>query len=72
MSDPGEGGANGNGLLDVEKSAANFGFGDGGHNIGKNLGRGEDGAIVINFFPNHGDAYPMSLLLMGSYVADDA
>ena len=45
MSDPGEGGANGNDLLDVEKSAANFGFGDGGHNIGKNLGKGEDGAI---------------------------
>ena len=49
MSDPGEGGANGNDLLDVEKSAANFGFGDGGHNIGKNLGKGEDGAIDGGF-----------------------
>ena len=45
MSEIGEGDAHGNGLLDVEKSGANFGFGGGGHDIGNNLGKGEDGAI---------------------------
>ena len=41
----GEGGANGNVLFAVEKSSTNFGFGGGGRDIGKNLGKGEDGAI---------------------------
>ena len=49
MSKLGEGGANGNGLLAVDKSGANFGFGGGGHDIGKNLGKGEDGAIDGGF-----------------------
>ena len=45
MSELVEGGANGNDLLAVEKSGANFGFGGGSHDIGNNLGKGEDGTI---------------------------
>ena len=40
MSDLGEGGANGNGLLALEKSGSSFVFNGGGHDIGKNLGKG--------------------------------
>ena len=35
VSDLDEGGVNGNGLLAVEKSGANLGFGGGGHDTGK-------------------------------------
>ena len=49
MSKIGKGGANGNSLLANEKSGANFGFGGGSHDIGKNLGKGEDGAIDDGF-----------------------
>ena len=49
VSELGEGGVNGNGLLDIEKSGSNFGFGGRGHDIGKNLGKGEDGAIDGGF-----------------------
>ena len=45
MSKLSKGSANWNGLLAVEKSWSNFGFGGGGHDIEKNLGKGEDGAI---------------------------
>ena len=34
--------ANENGLLAVEKSGANFGFGGRGHDIGNNFVKGED------------------------------
>ena len=44
VSELNKGGANGNGLLAVENSGSNFGFGGGGHDIGKNLGNGEDGS----------------------------
>ena len=49
VSDIGEGGANGNGLLAVDKSGSNFGFGSGGHDIGNNIGKGEYGAIDGRF-----------------------
>ena len=49
VSDLGKGGANGNGLLTVEKSGSNFGFGGGGHYIANNIGKGEDGAIDGRF-----------------------
>ena len=49
VSKLGKGGANGNGLLAVEKSGSNLGFGGGGHDIGKNLGKGEDGVIDGGF-----------------------
>ena len=49
VSKLGEGGANDNGLLVIEKSGANFGFGGRGHDIGKNIGKGEDGAINGRF-----------------------
>ena len=45
VSELGKAGANGNELLAVEKSGTNFGFGGGGHEIGEDLGKGEDGAI---------------------------
>ena len=45
----GEGGANGNVLLAIDKSGVNFGFGGGGHKIGQNFGKGEDGAIDGGF-----------------------
>ena len=43
------GGANSNGLLAIDKIGSNFGFGRGGHSIGKNLGKGENGAIDGGF-----------------------
>ena len=49
VSEIGNGGANGNGFLAVEKSGSNLGFGGGGHGIGKNLGKGEDGVIDGGF-----------------------
>ena len=49
MYDLGKDGANWNVLLAVEKSGSNLGFGGGGHDIGKNLGKGEDWAIDGRF-----------------------
>ena len=49
MSKLGKGGVNGNGLLAVEKSGSNFVFGGGGHDIGKNIVKGGDGAIDGRF-----------------------
>ena len=49
VSDLGKGGVNGNGLLAVEKSGDNFCFGGKGYDIGKNLGKGEDGGIDGGF-----------------------
>ena len=49
MSKIGKGGANGNFFLTVEKSGSNFGFDGGGDDIGKNLRKGEDGAIYGGF-----------------------
>ena len=49
VSEIGNGGANGNGFLAVEKSGSSFGFDDGGHDIGNTLGKGEYGAIDGGF-----------------------
>ena len=49
VSDIGEGGANGNGILAVDNSGSNFGFGSRGHDIGNNIGKGEYGAIDGRF-----------------------
>ena len=49
MSELDEGGANGNGLLAVEKSSSNFGFGGRGHDTGKNIVKGEDESIDGRF-----------------------